>query len=182
MTVRFAPVSATGPSRQRAAAGATTRRPARPPDPRGELVHGQVAELLAAQEQRYTPQRRAIVQAITGLGRPATISELVEMTPGLPVSTAYRNVTVLSEANVLRRVNGGDELARFELSEELSGHHHHHALCGRCGLVVDAAASPRLEAVLAETARAIAEEIGFAVGEHNLELVGRCSACRGLPA
>jgi Fur family ferric uptake transcriptional regulator len=146
-----------------------------------EEVHGQVAALLAAQDQRYTAQRRAIVVALTGLGRPATIGELVEATPGLPVSTAYRNVTVLSEANVLRRVNGSDELSRFELSEELSGHHHH-AVCENCGLVVDAAASARLEGVLGETARAIAEAIGFDVTDHRLELVGRCSSCRATPA
>ncbi len=105
-----------------------------------------------------------------------TIGELVEATPGLPVSTAYRNVTVLSEARVLRRVNGSDELSRFELSEELSIHHHH-AVCERCGLVVDAAASAKLEGALGETARAIAEAIGFDVTDHRLELVGLCSSC-----
>lgn len=159
--------------------GAATRTD-RPPATRAEhdAVHGQAEAMLAGKEQRYTAKRRAIVSALAGIGRPATITELVDATPGLPVSTAYRSVMVLAEANVLRRVNGSDELSRYELSEVLSGHHHH-AVCERCGLVVDAAASPRLEGALGETARAIAEAIGFDVTEHRLELVGLCSRCRG---
>ncbi len=135
-----------------------------------------------AQGQRYTAQRRAIVEVLAALGRPATIAELIEASANLPVSTAYRNLSVLSDANVVRRVKGSDDFARFELSEQLSGHHHHHAVCESCGLVIDAAASPRLEAALAETARAIAEANGFDVTDHRLELVGRCTRCRARSA
>lgn len=141
-------------------------------------LHGEVALLLAGRDQRYTAQRRQIVRALAALGRPATISDLTQATPGLPISTAYRNLTVLAEANVVRRVGGPDGFARFELSEQLSGQHHHHVVCEACGLVSDAAASSRLEAALAETARAIAEENGFDVTEHRLELLGRCKNCR----
>lgn len=141
-------------------------------------LHHQVALLLGAQQQRYTAQRRVIVSALADLDRPATIGELLEATPGLPPSTAYRNLAVLGEADVVRRVNGSDDFARFELSEKLSGHHHHHVVCVQCGLVMDAAASSRLEAALAETARAIAEANGFDVTDHRLELVGRCTSCR----
>ena len=141
-------------------------------------LHHQVALLLAGQQQRYTSQRRVIVAALATLDRPATITDLLEAAHGLPPSTAYRNLAVLADADVVRRVNGGDDFARFELSEKLSGHHHHHVVCESCGLVMDAAASSRLEAALAETARAIAEANGFDVTGHRLELVGRCTACR----
>lgn len=137
-----------------------------------------VSSLLAAREQRYTGQRRQIVRALAALARPATIGELISATSGLPVSTAYRNLTVLCDADVVRRVSGPDGFARFELSETLSGDHHHHVVCEACGLVMDVAPSPRLEAALAETARLIAEENGFDVAEHRLELVGRCRRCR----
>jgi Fe2+ or Zn2+ uptake regulation protein len=144
-------------------------------------VHAKIASLLGAHQQRYTTQRRSIVEALVALERPATIGELVEASPRLPLSTAYRNLTVLSEAKVVRRVSGADEFGRFELSEELSGHHHH-VVCESCGLVMDAAASPRLEAALTETARAIAEANGFDVTDHRLELVGRCTSCRSAAA
>ena len=142
----------------------------------------QVSALLATREQRYTSQRRQIVRGLLGLGRPATIGELLDAARGLPISTAYRNLAVLGDANVVRRVSGPDGSARFELSEELSGDHHHHVVCETCGLVLDAAASPALESALAETARLIAEANGFAVTDHRLELVGRCTRCRAAAA
>lgn len=141
-------------------------------------LHGEVAQLLATRGQRYTAQRRQIVGALADIGRPATIGDLVAVADRVPVSTAYRNLTVMGDANVVRRVGGPDGFARFELSEELSGHHHHHVVCESCGLVSDAAASPDLEAALAATARAIARANGFDVTEHRLELVGRCTQCR----
>jgi len=144
----------------------------------GERVHRDVAVRLSRSDQRYTRQRRAIVDALGAIARPATIGELLDAVPGLPPSTAYRNLTVLASAHVVRRVSGADEYGRFELSEELSGEHHHHAVCDVCGLVVDVTASPVLEHALADTARAIALDNGFDVAEHRLELVGRCASCR----
>jgi Fur family transcriptional regulator, ferric uptake regulator len=142
-----------------------------------EETHRAVAYRLARNEQRYTRQRRMMVDVLSSLGRPATIGELLGAAPELPLSTAYRNLSVLSEAGAVRRINGSDEFGRFELAEEVSGHHHHHAVCTTCGLVLDATSSARLEAALGETARAIAAENGFDVADHRLELVGRCSNC-----
>ncbi|MGB9112417.1 MAG: Fur family transcriptional regulator [Acidimicrobiales bacterium] len=142
-----------------------------------ERTHRDVAFRLARSEQRYTRQRRVMIDALASIARPATIGEILDALPDLPVSTAYRNLSVLAEAGIVRRVNGTDEFGRFELAEEVSGHHHHHAVCSQCGLIIDATSSPRLEAALADTARAIAQENGFDVSDHRLELVGRCSTC-----
>ncbi len=148
------------------------------PLPAEDVTHRQVALRLARHKQHYTRLRRTMVDALWAIGRPATIGELLEAVPDLPVSTAYRNLTVLGEAGVVRRVNGTDEFGRFELAEEVSGrHHHHHVVCSSCGLVIDATSSARLEMALAEAARAIAAENGFDVADHRLELIGRCSAC-----
>ena len=144
-----------------------------------DRTHRDVAFRLARQEQRYTRQRRMMINALSAIGRPATIGELLDAVPDLPLSTAYRNLAVLGDAGVVRRINGSDEFGRFELAEEVSGQHHHHAVCTNCGLVIDATSSSRLESALAETARAIAEENGFDVADHRLELVGRCRGCAG---
>lgn len=144
-------------------------------------MHQEVARRLALLEQRYTSVRRSIVGALESLGRPATIGELLEAVPGLAASSAYRNLALLGRAGVVRRVHGTDDHGRFELSEEVAGEHHHHALCEACGLVLDVHASPALEEALAATARAIAEANGFEVTEHRLELVGRCARCEQAP-
>jgi Fur family ferric uptake transcriptional regulator len=141
-------------------------------------LHRRVGSLLDARGQRYTTGRRGLIEALAALGRPATIGELIVAAPGLATSTAYRNLTVLSEAGAVARVSGGDEFGRFELSEQLSGEHHHHVVCAGCGIVLDTRVSARLEAALDEAARAVAEANDFAVAGHRLELVGRCGDCR----
>ncbi|MDA8039504.1 MAG: Fur family transcriptional regulator [Actinomycetota bacterium] len=140
-------------------------------------VHEAVGLRLARLDQRYTPSRRLLVETVAEAGRPLTIPELVAMAPEIPLSSAYRNMTALIEIGVVRRVAGSDDHDRFELAEELSGHHHH-LVCAICGKVEDVHATPRLERALAEAARAVEEEHGYAVTEHRFDLVGLCPACR----
>lgn len=142
-------------------------------------IHDDVALRLRRSEQRYTPGRRAVVEALLGAGRPLTVPEILDGTDRrtLPQSSAYRNLTVLVEAGVAHRLPGTDEFARYELAEELAGHHHH-LHCDTCGVVADVSASPRLEKALADAASAAADESGFQVTGHRIELVGRCADCQ----
>jgi len=134
--------------------------------------------LLGSLGQRYTPLRQALVRALATAGRPLTIPEIVDAAPDLPQSSAYRNVTILIEAGVVRRVVGTDDHGRFELAEELSSHHHH-LICSRCGMVEDLRSSPQLERMLGQLAEVAAAEQGFHVAEHRLDLVGLCAGCQG---
>jgi Fe2+ or Zn2+ uptake regulation protein len=140
-------------------------------------IHEAVSLRLAGLDQRYTSLRQLLVETLAQAGRPLTIPEILAASPELPQSSAYRNVTTLIEAGVVRRVTGTDDHGRFELAEELSGHHHH-LVCGRCGKVLDVQPSPRLERALGEAARAVAEEQGYEVTEHRLDLLGLCPGCR----
>lgn len=142
----------------------------------GDPVHEAAASRLASLDQRYTARRRALVDLLRAAGRPLTVSEIVA--EGAPVSSAYRNVTVLCEAGVARRLVGADDLGRFELSEDLSGHHHHHLVCQTCKTVADVRASSALEDALEAAALLAARESGFEITDHRIELVGRCPACR----
>jgi Fe2+ or Zn2+ uptake regulation protein len=142
-----------------------------------DSVHEQAALRLGGQDQRYTPVRRALVTTLADAGRPLSIPEILAANESLPQSSAYRNVTALIEAGVVRRVTGVDDHGRFELAEELAGHHHHLA-CSVCGKVEDVAPSPRLERAMDEAARVVAEEQGYKVTGHQFDLVGICPACR----
>lgn len=115
---------------------------------------------------------------MAGAGRPMTMPEILGAASGVPQSSAYRNLTVLCEAGVARRLAGADDLGRFELAEDLSGHHHHHLVCSACGTVADVPSSARLEKALDEAARLAAEETGFAVTDHRIDLEGLCPSCR----
>lgn len=142
-------------------------------------VHTEAALRLATLDQRYTRGRRAIVEALIGAGRPLTVPELLAGTArgALPQSSAYRNLTVLTDAAVVHRLPGTDEFARYELAEELAGHHHH-VLCAVCGAVADVPTSIPLERALADAGRLAADATGFDVTGHRIDLLGRCTDCR----
>lgn len=141
-------------------------------------IHDEVGVRLAAVEQRYTAGRKAIVAALAAADRPLTVPEITSRSQSVPVSSAYRSLTALVEAGVVRRVSGTDDHGRFELSEDLGGHHHH-LVCDGCGVVSDISAYPRLERALADAARVAREETGFEVTGHRIDLLGRCPACAG---
>ncbi len=141
-------------------------------------LRGEAARRLAAVDQRLTSGRRTLVDVLGRAERPLTVPDIIaSATSALAQSSVYRNLTVLLEAGVVRRLLGTDELARFELAEDLADHHHH-LLCNSCGSVSDVRAAPKLERALSEAARLAADEAGFEVTEHRIDLVGRCSACR----
>jgi len=139
-------------------------------------LHGQAARQLTELDQRYTRNRRAIVRVLSEAERPLTIPELVERADGMPQSSAYRNLTVLCEAGVARRLAGVDDFGRYELAEDLAGHHHH-IRCVGCATVADFTASPALEKALAQAAGAVGAQSGYRITGHSLDFEGRCQRC-----
>ena len=126
--------------------------------------------------QRLTANRQALVDALTAAARPLTIPEILDERPDLAQSSVYRNLVVLEEAGVVHRVVGTDEFARWELAEDLTGHHHH-LICATCGRVEDVPASAGLERSVAAAAAAITRTTGFRTQHHRLDLVGVCESC-----
>jgi Fe2+ or Zn2+ uptake regulation protein len=142
-------------------------------------LHDEITLRLAATGQLYTTSRRALVDVLAAAGRPLTVPEVIGGSNGrdLRQSSTYRNLTVLVEGGIVRRVAGSIGHDRFELAEDLAGHHHH-IVCTDCGLVTDIAASPRVERVLADAARSASAESGFEIVGHSIDLIGVCSSCR----
>lgn len=138
-------------------------------------VHEEAIRRLRLLDQRYTPSRRALVDLLAAAARPLAMPEILAAV-AVPQSSAYRNLTALCLAGVVTRL-AGDDAGRFELAEDLSGHHHH-LTCGSCGVVADVDALPSLERAVAQAAQAAAAQTGFEVSSHRLELEGRCPACR----
>lgn len=141
-------------------------------------VHVTAAARLGDHGQRYTGNRRALVEVLAGADQPLTIVEILERRLDIPQSSAYRNLAVLEEAGVVHRIVTADEFARFELAEELTDDHHHHLICARCGSVTDFSVPPALERRLEQALDDVAAETGFAADHHRFDLVGRCASCR----
>ena len=140
-------------------------------------LHDDVATRLRRGRQRYTPARRALVELLHRLQRPHTTQELLDADPSMSQSSLYRNLAVLEQADVVRRLTVSDDAARFELAEDVTGDHHHHLVCTTCGTIEDIEVDPAVEAAMHEAVDHAADERGFATDLHRLELLGTCAAC-----
>jgi len=105
------------------------------------------------------------------------MSDIQDQVQDIPQSSAYRHLTVLASFGVIHRLPGNDDSGYFELTDEISGRHHHHVTCAICGAVADIEASPKLERALDQAAQLAAEETGYVIDSHRIDLVGTCAAC-----
>ncbi len=135
-----------------------------------------VASRLRRVQQRLTPNREAIVDVLVASPRPLTIPEVLEAGNGLAQSSVYRNLVILEQAGVVHRIVTNDEFARFELAEDLVGHHHH-LICSSCGTVEDVPPNAHLEQSLRNAVYQIAAATGFRTQTHRVDLVGLCRRC-----
>ena len=140
-------------------------------------MHGVVERRLRLVDQRYTAGRRAIVDLLVSAGHPVSIGDIAERLPGLPRSSAYRHLTDLHAAGLVRRVTASDDFTRFELAEDLT-EHHHHLLCVNCGKVIDVTLPDGFEQQLTDAISRLAEAEGFQTHAHRLDVLGLCAACR----
>lgn len=143
-----------------------------------ETMHGDVRARLRSADQIYTSGRRRLVEALAEVSRPITVPELIATRPDIAVSSAYRNMAVLEESGVVARIVGGGEHARFELTEALVGHHHHHLICQSCGRVDDFTVPDSVEEAVERALAEVAVDRSFDATSHRLDLVGTCSDCR----
>jgi Fe2+ or Zn2+ uptake regulation protein len=148
-----------------------------PSDLDHKRLHHDIGLRLSAAGQRYTGGRQQIVECLAGSPRPIGVAALLDELPEIPQSSAYRSLGVLTQAGVTRRIAGTDDNGYYELSEDLVGRHHHHALCENCGRVVDIDSSQKLEKALTEAARIASEQTGFTLDAHRMDLVGLCAPC-----
>ncbi|MDP9020703.1 MAG: transcriptional repressor, partial [Actinomycetota bacterium] len=134
------------------------------------------AARLGAVQQRYTPKRRALVELLADAGQPLAIPDILGRGASLAQSSVYRNLVVLEQAGVVRRVTSTDDYARYELAEDLT-EHHHHLICSSCGSIDDFTASRGFERTVARALTEVARDTGFEAQHHRIDLIGVCARC-----
>jgi Fur family ferric uptake transcriptional regulator len=87
------------------------------------------------------------------------------------IASVYRTLETLAELRLVKRVDAGDGIARYEPATA-GGDHHHHLVCRDCG-TVEAFSDSRLERAIDR----VAGGLGYAVDEHEVVLVGACADC-----
>ena len=140
-------------------------------------IHDDVADLLRRADQRYSTGRRRVVDVLLAADGPVTIAQVLDQDRRLAQSSVYRNLAILEQVGAVTRIVTRDDYARYELTERLTDHHHHHLICGRCGDVSDFSLTSSAEADLDVALAAVADQAGFRAEGHRLDLVGVCSDC-----
>ena len=117
---------------------------------------------------RMTSQRQVIVGVIGESEDHPDVDELyrraVDEDSTISIATVYRTVKLLEEAGVIDRLEFGDGRSRYEES----GEHHEHLVDVETGEVIEFYHA-ELEALKVQ----IAQEMGYELVDHRLELFGR---------
>jgi Fur family ferric uptake transcriptional regulator len=120
--------------------------------------------------RRSTKQRSAVIELLNEIDDFRSAQELHDELrkrgDGIGLTTVYRTLQSLSEADEIDvlRTDSGEAIYR-----RCSAHHHHHLVCRLCGHTVEVE-GPTVE----RWAEKIASSHGFSEISHTVEIVGTC--------
>jgi Fur family peroxide stress response transcriptional regulator len=121
-----------------------------------------------------TPQRAVVLQVIRASEAHLTAGEIFtaarKRLPTISYATVYNSLRYLKEAGLVREINFGNAASRYDRETA----RHDHAICTRCGKLVDFDLPATVELL-----RAAARRSRFKPESIHLTLVGLCPDCRG---
>ena len=136
---------------------------------------------------RCTAARMAVLDHLMTAAGPKTHAEVAEALAdgGFDQATIYRNLTELTEAKILSRVELGDHVWRFELKrghDHAAGEDHPHFLCTSCGEVsclddVNVAITPKADEPKKPGGKKQAEKKSGIRSVNEVLLKGQCENC-----
>ena len=88
------------------------------------------------------------------------------------IASVYRALDVLDDLRLVRRLDAGEGVVRYEPADP-TGDHHHHVVCDICGRVT-AFADESLERAIER----LAARLDYAIDGHDVVLRGECPRCR----
>ncbi len=120
-----------------------------------------------------TRQRRVILEELRKLDSHPTADEVYEMArgrlPRISLGTVYRNLEILSECGLIRKLELGGTQKRFDGNLR----NHYHVRCIRCGSIEDVPLEP-----LTTIENAIRKVSDYEIIGTRLEFIGVCPRCR----
>lgn len=121
--------------------------------------------------------RTAVVEALAHHDCAVTALDLEEELRQRQVrvgrASVYRALEVLEELRLVQRIEAARGIAGYERIDP-AGHHHHHAICRRCGRM-----EPFEDRGLEQAIGQVAAQVPFEIAEHEVVLRGLCERCAG---
>jgi Fur family ferric uptake transcriptional regulator len=128
---------------------------------------------------RNTKQRNLLLECFnSNKDRHLTVEELYDIAKSkdsnIGIATIYRNVKLLEEQGVIKKIELPDFLLAYEMCayNSTNEHSHHHLICRKCGNILD------FEEDLLETIeKKIKDTKNFTITDHRVIFYGYCKAC-----
>ena len=122
---------------------------------------------------RQSKQRTRILDLLQSTGIHPTADWLYEKLkhefPRLSLGTVYRNLSILVEQRLARKIHFGSTFDRFEANINP----HYHLICESCGKILD------FEMPTYDDLNSKAKQLtNFTIHYHKLEFFGICEACK----
>jgi Fe2+ or Zn2+ uptake regulation protein len=128
------------------------------------------SDLLRRNRLKQTAFRQELLSVFRAARTPLSAAQVFEQLPEFDRATTFRNLKMMVVKQVLSATDFGTGATFYCLNNEAQ--HHHHILCVRCET-----ARGLDECVVAPLVKK-AQEMGFTVLNHKLELLGVCPECR----
>lgn len=132
-------------------------------------------QYLASEGLKLTKQRELIVNIFFNQKEHISAEELYALVkvkdPSVGLATVYRTLNLLVQAKIAGERHFGDSASRYEPLK--TDKHHDHLICLDCGRIVEFE-NNRIEKLQQE----VAQNNGFDVSHHKLELYGQCKSCK----
>jgi Fur family transcriptional regulator, ferric uptake regulator len=135
-------------------------------------------QVFRDRQYKMTSQRQIILQSFVDHPNQHLSAEDVygivrQLSPDIGLATVYRTLELLSDLDILQKMDFGDGRHRYEVNETTTPHHHHHLICLSCGEVRE------FEDDLLETLEtAVARRSQFDIVDHQLKFYGYCRECK----
>jgi Fur family peroxide stress response transcriptional regulator len=128
---------------------------------------------VSSKPLRRSRQRQRLLELLQSTGTHPTAGWLYDMLkpefPHLSLGTVYRNLAVLIEQGLVKKIDSGSTFDRYEAKTTP----HYHLICCKCGTIID------FENLLfPEIDDAVTKATDFTVQRHRIDFFGLCNECK----
>lgn len=133
-------------------------------------------QLLRDNGLKFTIQREVILEMLYSSDEhltPESLHHLIqEKHPDLNtgIATVYRTLSLLEDSEMVTSLSFGAQGKKYELGAK---DHHDHIICTKCGAI-----SEFVDDEIETRQKKIAEELGFLIQEHSMQIYGICQPCQ----
>ena len=137
-------------------------------------IHNQFKTYLEENEQRYSTQKKEILDAIVDQNDHFEIDEFISTmsTKGKQFSraTVYRTVKQLHDARLIQKIATQDGKVYYECNQELE--HHDHIICNHCGKIYEIK-----DKIIEIKIQEECEKLNFIPEYRSVHIYGSCEEC-----